>query len=115
MGQAYFHKGLVEHARAHVRPTPCEAGHTSFMIDPTGDVFPCNILNLAVGNVREAPFLEIWDSHRMREARDVVRKCNQPCWMVCTARASMRRDKKEVLAWVAANKAKAHLGKTIIR
>jgi radical SAM protein with 4Fe4S-binding SPASM domain len=113
--RAYFHKGLVEHVRANVRPTPCEAGHTSFMIDPRGDVYPCNILNLPVGNVRETPFEEIWRSQRMEAARDVVRQCNQPCWMVCTARASMRRDKQQVLSWVVANKARAHLGKPIIR
>jgi hypothetical protein len=34
--------------------------------------------------------------------------------MVCTARASMRRDKAQVLGWVARNKAKAHLGNEII-
>lgn len=113
--RAYFHKGLVEHVRANVRPTPCEAGHTSFMIDPRGDVYPCNILNLPVGNVRETPFEEIWRSERMEAARGVVRQCNQPCWMVCTARASMRRDKQQVLSWVLANKARAHLGKPIIR
>jgi radical SAM protein with 4Fe4S-binding SPASM domain len=113
--RAYFHQGLVEHARANVRPTPCEAGHTSFMIDPVGDVFPCNILDMSVGNVREHSFMEIWRSQQMESAREVVRQCNQPCWMVCTARASMRRDKKEVLTWVAANKAKAHLRRPIIR
>ncbi len=113
--RAYFHKGLVEHARANVRPTPCEAGHTSFMIDPVGDVFPCNILDMPVGNVRQTPFMDIWHSTRMEEVRGVVRQCNQPCWMVCTARASMQRDKAQVLTWVAANKAKAHLGRPIIR
>ncbi len=113
--RAYFHKGLVEHMRAKVRPTPCEAGHTSLMIDPVGDVFPCNILNYPVGNVRETPFMEIWRSERMERARSVVRQCNQPCWMVCTARASMRRDKPQVLRWVAGNKLRAHLNKTIIR
>lgn len=113
--RAYFHKGLVEHVKANVRPTPCEAAHTSLMIDPVGDVYPCNILNLPVGNVRETPFMEIWRSRRMEEVRDVVRGCNQPCWMVCTARASMRRDKTQVLSWVAGNKVKAHLGRPIIR
>jgi radical SAM protein with 4Fe4S-binding SPASM domain len=112
--RAYFHNGLVEHARAHARPTPCEAGHTSFMIDPVGDVFPCNILDMPVGNLREESFDAIWNGARMQEARGVVRACNQPCWMVCTARASMRRDKAQVLGWVARNKAKAHLGNEII-
>ena len=50
----------------------------------------------------------------MTDARDVVRNCNQPCWMVCTARASMRRDKAQVLSWVARNKAKAHLRRPVI-
>jgi len=112
--RAYFHKGLVEHARARLRPTPCEAGHTSFMIDPVGTVYPCNILNRPVGNLREHSFEEIWGSAEMETAREEVRHCNQPCWMVCTARASMRRDRNQVLDWVARNKIKAHLGRTII-
>jgi len=113
--RAYFHNGLVEHARAQARPTPCEAGHTSLMIDPKGDVYPCNILDMPVGNVREETFQEIWDGERMRKAREVVRRCNQPCWMVCTARASMRRDKTQVMSWVAKNKIRAHLGGTVVR
>ncbi|NNF06968.1 MAG: radical SAM protein [Candidatus Eisenbacteria bacterium] len=112
--RAYFHHGLVEHARANVRPTPCEAGHTSFMIDPTGDVFPCNILDMPVGNVREHSFMDIWKSEEMEKARGVVRACNQPCWMVCTARASMRRDRYQVMGWVAKNKVKSHFGSDII-
>ena len=113
--RAYFHKGLVEHARAKVRPTPCEAGHTSFMIDPIGDVYPCNILDMPVGNLRGSSFDAIWHSREMQDARAVVRNCNQPCWMVCTARASMRRDRTQVMGWVARNKVKAHLKQPIIR
>jgi hypothetical protein len=35
--------------------------------------------------------------------------------MVCTARASMRRDRTQVMGWVARNKVKAHLKQPIIR
>ena len=49
----------------------CLAGTHYCVITPTGDVHPCPYLPLAVGNVRETPFSEIWrDSSVFRELRD---------------------------------------------
>jgi hypothetical protein len=70
---------------------------------------------MPVGNLRGSSFDAIWHSREMQDARAVVRNCNQPCWMVCTARASMRRDRTQVMGWVARNKVKAHLKQPIIR
>ncbi len=112
--RAYFYHGLLEHARAGTRPTPCEAAHTSFMLDPIGNVFPCNILNLPIGNVRQTAFQSIWESSVMHATREVVRNCDQPCWMVCTARASIQRDQKLVMSWIEKNKERAHLGLPVL-
>ncbi|MBC7105273.1 MAG: putative heme d1 biosynthesis radical SAM protein NirJ2 [Firmicutes bacterium] len=38
----------------------CLAGIAYCLVGPTGDVQPCAYLDLVVGNVREAPFGEIW-------------------------------------------------------
>lgn len=39
---------------------PCSAGHTSCYVSPSGDVCPCVQFPMAAGNVRHAPFLDIW-------------------------------------------------------
>jgi putative heme d1 biosynthesis radical SAM protein NirJ2 len=41
----------------------CLAGTSYCIISPSGDVQPCAYLNLPIGNVREAPFSEIWSSN----------------------------------------------------
>lgn len=112
--RAYFYHGLLEHARAGTRPTPCEAAHTSFMLDPIGNVFPCNILNIPIGNVRQTEFQIIWESSVMQTARKIVRNCDRPCWMVCTARASIQRDHELVMSWIEESKKRAHLGLPVL-
>ncbi|HYM79144.1 MAG TPA: radical SAM protein [Candidatus Dormibacteraeota bacterium] len=51
---------------------PCSAGHTACYVSPYGDVFPCVQFPLPTGNVREQPFLDIWQhSDRMNEVRSI--------------------------------------------
>jgi radical SAM protein with 4Fe4S-binding SPASM domain len=38
----------------------CQAGHTSCYISPFGEVWPCVLFPLPLGNVREQPFQKIW-------------------------------------------------------
>lgn len=112
--RAYFQKGLGEFAATGQRPVECEAAHDSYMLDPYGNVFPCNILNLPVGNVRQQSFEEIWTSAEMDRIRHIVRHCEEPCWMVCTARSAIKRHLTEVSTWVLVHKLKAHFGMTVI-
>jgi radical SAM protein with 4Fe4S-binding SPASM domain len=112
--RAYFQKGLGDFASTGQRPVRCEAAHDSYMIDPYGRVFPCNILNMPVGNVREQSFEEIWVSKEMDEVRHVVRNCKEPCWMVCTARSAIKRHLPKVSTWVVVNKLKAHFGMNVV-
>jgi len=112
--RAYFQKGLGEFAATGERPVRCEAAHDSYMLDPYGRVFPCNILNMPVGNVREQSFEEIWTSAEMDRIRHVVRNCEEPCWMVCTARSAIKRHLPKVGTWVVVHKLKAHFGMNVI-
>ena len=112
--RAYFQKGLGEFATTGQRPVRCEAAHDSYMLDPYGRIFPCNILNMPVGNVRETPFEEIWNSAEMDRIRHIVRHCEEPCWMVCTARSAIKRHLPKVSSWVLVHKLKAHFGMNVI-
>jgi AdoMet-dependent heme synthase len=50
----------------------CGAGHNACYVSAYGDVMPCVAMPLACGNIREAPFAEIWSSSpKMREVRAI--------------------------------------------
>lgn len=51
--------------RADLDDIPCGASHNACYISAYGDVMPCVAMPIACGNVREAPFAEIW--HRSPE------------------------------------------------
>jgi AdoMet-dependent heme synthase len=51
---------------------PCSAGHTACYISPYGDLYPCVQFPLPSGNVRRAPFLDIWrHSDQLNEVRSI--------------------------------------------
>jgi radical SAM protein with 4Fe4S-binding SPASM domain len=51
----------------------CSAGRAACSISPSGDVYPCVLLPLKAGSVRERPFGEIWrEAPALRLMRDLV-------------------------------------------
>jgi len=108
--RAYFNSGLIEFAEQGRRRLPCRAGEAVFFLDPSGQVYPCPILNSKMGNLAEAGFDELWQSPAAEEARQQAAKCEQGCWMVCTARSAMYRHPARVLGWIAEHKLRSHLG-----
>ena len=67
-------QGFKKLSEQELRKTimPCQAGHTSCRISPTGDVFPCVLLPLKLGSLREKSFHEIWNSSpRLNELRSL--------------------------------------------
>jgi radical SAM protein with 4Fe4S-binding SPASM domain len=109
--RAFFAHGLYRYAAGAGRPFVCNAAEDFFFVGPNGNVYPCNILDRVLGNVRERSFEEIWGSAEAEKIREEVRACQLRCWMVCTARADMKRNSAHVLRWIAGNKVAAHLGK----
>lgn len=81
-------------ATSDLRPlshTPCRAGQQAVSINPRGDVWPCNALPVACGNLREQRFEEIWTgSEELEEVRDLrwvkIAECNR-----CELRAYCQR------------------------
>ncbi|HEY4642949.1 MAG TPA: PqqD family peptide modification chaperone [Thermoanaerobaculia bacterium] len=51
----------------------CTAGHNMCAISANGDLLPCNLFHLPLGNVRETPLAELWANspalQRLRRAR----------------------------------------------
>jgi len=88
----------------------CSAGSNSFYLSPDGTVFPCNIMNAPLGNLREQSFAELWSAPRAVEVRRRVDRCPHPCFMICSSASDMRHHPLQPLPWIAASKARAHLG-----
>ncbi len=60
--------------------SPCGAGSTICSINAYGDVFPCPVMPLLAGNVREQSFAEIWDdSPVMKLVRGIRRRDLKEC------------------------------------
>jgi radical SAM protein with 4Fe4S-binding SPASM domain len=97
--RAYFMNGLLRFAAGKGRPLRCRAGRDFFFADPSGDVYPCNVLSPVMGNLAEQGFEEMWRSERVRRCRSQADACQGGCWMVCSARTAMRRRWPLVLAW----------------
>lgn len=108
--RAFFSHGIFRYAAGHGRPFVCNAASDFFFVDPAGDIYPCNIMEEVLGNVRESSFDEIWASHKADKIRGKVRACELKCWMVCTARTDMKKHKKHVAGWIGKNKLKSHMG-----
>lgn len=90
----------VERGMPPMGSAGCLAGTSYCRITPTGDVTPCPYLPTAAGNVREAPFWQIWHSSpllaRLRKPQlQLEGKCGQcalsrgdePLCVGCRARA----------------------------
>lgn len=116
--RAYFNSGLINYIQGKPRLLPCEAGVVNFFVDPYGEVYPCNGLEEkywkeSMGNIRQAPFQEIWYSEQAQRVRCLVRNCPKNCWMVGTAAPVMKKYISHPLRWVVSNKLNLLLGKPI--
>lgn len=113
--RAWFNMGLINYIEGNRRMLPCEAGSTNFFIDPYGEVYPCNGLECkywkeSMGNIRKAPFDEIWNSPQAEKVRSLVAACPKNCWMVGTASPVMKKYIKFPLKWVIYNKLRSLRG-----
>ena len=61
---------ILEHYANQFEPSghTCVSPWTTMYISPTGCVYPC--LNYYVGNIREQPLRELWNSERYRQFRN---------------------------------------------
>jgi MoaA/NifB/PqqE/SkfB family radical SAM enzyme len=107
--RGYFVDTLIDYLDRKPRPVPCTAADNFFFLQSNGDVYPCNILNIKMGNIREETVEQIFARHQ--KTKEACSKCNQ-CWMVCTVVPLLRKNPTKPLAWVVKNKIKYELGKS---
>ena len=112
--RSYFYSGLYGLVENGERILPCLAGTASFFLDPTGELYPCNVLNSSIGSIRSEPFAKLWNSQKATQVRDKVAVCGKPCWMMCSARSSIKKNPGKVGLWILKNKAGIYLGRRSI-
>ena len=102
--RAYFNYGLINYIEGKPRLLPCEMGHDSFFLDPYGEVFPCNVMEESMGNLRSRSFAEIWHSQDAEEIRQKVRACKKNCWMIGSVSQQMKKKVWIPATWILRSK-----------
>jgi MoaA/NifB/PqqE/SkfB family radical SAM enzyme len=118
--RAYLNLGLIAKILGQDRLHACTQGTDCVFVDPWGDVYACNVRNdLLMGNLREQSWDEVYSGAQAQDVRGKVAVCPQNCWMVSSAKTSMRNrhfasvPKISVVRWVLLNKARSALGRSI--
>ena len=112
--RAYHAAGISDYSIRNSFQGHCEAGTKYFFMAPSGDIYPCNVLDKKIGNLQEvAAWDDLFPQEVQSEISDVVGRCRQDCWMVCNTRSLIRTHPMKVGRWIAANKVRAHLGRGI--
>lgn len=111
--RAYYNYGLMNYIKGGKRFLKCEMGSEACFVDPSGDVLPCNgmELKMSMGNIREQSFDAIWSSKRADEVRKMVDNCNKQCWMVGNAVPVMKKHFQVPLRWALKNKLRVMMNK----
>ena len=102
--RAYFNYGLINYINNKPRLLPCEMGHDSFFLDPRGEIFPCNVMEKSMGNLKEGSFENIWNSKNAEEIRRQVKSCEYNCWMVGSVSQQMKKYIWKSCRWVLKHK-----------
>lgn len=64
-------KHILVERKVNLNEAPCNTGRCSLSISPYGDVFPCVQLLIKLGNLREAPFHQIWRCEELKKIRSI--------------------------------------------
>ena len=88
--RAYYTKGAIDFAKGKKRLMECDAGWTSFYLDPYGDVFPCVVLEKSMGNIKK---------ERLEDIRERI-NCKLNCWMPCTVNQQIRKKPSKAMKWI---------------
>lgn len=79
------HRLIAETYEKNRFVTPCYAGNLSAVINETGDVYPCEMLDKKMGNLRKSNynFPELWFSKQADEVRDYIKRSKCFCTYEC--------------------------------
>jgi MoaA/NifB/PqqE/SkfB family radical SAM enzyme len=99
--RAYYTDGIIDYIDKKRRREPCVAGTRHIFVTHKGVVYPCNILNRPLGDLKVSTWEEIEASQEAPGVIDDVRKCSIQCWMSCTVAPGMKANPLVPAAWIA--------------
>lgn len=102
-GRAYYAHGMKQFLLTGKRILPDYSGQLGIFIDPKGDIFPSDVSNKKMGNLKEIDQIDF---------KTKPSECEQS-WMMCTARQSIKKHWIRVFWWIMVNKIRLHLRKLI--
>jgi len=117
--RAFYYYGLFHYLKGKIvgkrkMIMPCLALEKLFLLDPSGNVVPCTLLDNKIGSIKDENFRELWTSGKAQDARRMIKKC-PGCWEGCNINTAIRKNKSRVLFWILKNKIRAHLGEDILK
>jgi MoaA/NifB/PqqE/SkfB family radical SAM enzyme len=98
--RAYFNYGLINFIEGKPRLLPCNMGHDSFFLDPYGEIYPCNVMQESMGNIRNQTFSEVWNSQNAVAIREKVKECTNNCWMIGSVSQQMKKNVWLPVRWI---------------
>lgn len=91
--RGWFVTRLSQYIKTKKRALPCDAGTGFFYMDSTGNIYTCHLKPWLMGNIRNEPINKILSNYSYQNQ---VRVCND-CWMVCTAKTAIMKNKGQVI------------------
>lgn len=103
--RAFYDYGLLLYARKQERLLPTGAGKDSLFIDPSGVIYPSNLISLKLGNLGAGKLDKTWYSAEAEQTRqEMEAKHISESWIICTIRGEMRRHLPAVGWWIVKHK-----------
>ena len=103
--RAFYDYGLLLYLKEEKRLLPTGAGNDSLFIDPSGRIYPSNLINLEMGNLKSGALIGTWNGDGARAVREKIKNENiSESWIICTIRGEMKKHALQVLWWVMKNK-----------
>ena len=78
---------------------PCQAANISCIMTETGDLYPCELLDMKIGNIREVgyDFKKLWHSIKAQEARKFIKDTKCHCTYECALTTNILFNPKELI------------------
>ncbi len=78
---------------------PCRAGNISCVMSETGDLYPCEILNKKIGNIRNVnyDFKKLWHSDRAEKIRKFITDTKCYCTYECAITTNILFNIKQLI------------------
>jgi len=95
--RAYFAFGLFKFLKNKKRILPDYSGIDSLFIDPFGNIYPSDIWDLKMGNLKE---IKDWSNFSKKTKEIIISKKRPNSWMICTTRQAIKRHYIKVILWI---------------